>query len=79
MTRFILILATAASIAMALFMAAMMVAGVANAEDDTLTIHVTAHVIGMVCTVDSPMEECQDAAVVARLAEDDEVVVEVGR
>lgn len=47
----------------------------AHAEKETVTIHVTAHVVGMVCTENSPYPECQDAAAVARLAEDDTVIV----
>ena len=42
---------------------------------EPFAVSVCAHVVGMVCTVDSPMEECQEAAVVARLTEDDEVII----
>lgn len=42
---------------------------------EPFSVHVCAHVVGTVCTPDSPIPECQDAAAVARLAEDDTVIV----
>lgn len=42
---------------------------------EPFAVSVCAHVVGTVCTPDSPYAECQDAVVVSNLAEDDVVIV----